>query len=117
MIGPALDLKGWSIGWPPMKITLGEMRSSGVCGLLNYCADYCCSHSIAIRADRWSDHVRLSDLTAKPAAAAAPTSGHCSNRHAWERVDKKVRQGSRAILVRRHHPELAMAGTLDAASG
>jgi hypothetical protein len=44
------------------KITLGEMRSSGVRGLLIYCADYCCSHSIAISADRWSDDVRLSDL-------------------------------------------------------
>jgi len=30
------------------KITLGEMRASGVRGLLIYCADYRCSHSIAI---------------------------------------------------------------------
>ena len=46
----------------PQKITLGEMRSSGVRGLLIYCADYHCSHSIEISADRWPDHVRLSDL-------------------------------------------------------
>jgi hypothetical protein len=46
----------------PQKITLGEMRSSGVRGLLIYCADYRCSHSIAISADRWPDDVRLSDL-------------------------------------------------------
>jgi hypothetical protein len=32
----------------PRKITLGEMRSSGVRGLLMDCADYRCSHSIAI---------------------------------------------------------------------
>jgi hypothetical protein len=38
------------------------LRSSGVRGLLIYCADYYCSHSIAISADAWPDHVRLSDL-------------------------------------------------------
>jgi hypothetical protein len=30
----------------PQKITFGEMRSSGVRGLLIYCSDYNCSHSI-----------------------------------------------------------------------
>jgi hypothetical protein len=44
------------------KITLGEMRASGVRGLLIYCSDYKCSHSTAISGDRWPDHVRLSDL-------------------------------------------------------
>jgi hypothetical protein len=34
------------------KITLGEMRSSGVRGLLIYCADYHCTHSIALSAAR-----------------------------------------------------------------
>jgi hypothetical protein len=46
----------------PQKITFGEMRSSGVRGVLIYCADFHCSHSIAISADRWPDDVRLSDL-------------------------------------------------------
>ena len=46
----------------PEKITFGEMRSSGVRGVLIYCADYHCSHSIAISADQWPDDVRLSDL-------------------------------------------------------
>ena len=46
----------------PQKITLGEMRASGVRGLLIYCADYKCSHSIAISADQWPDDMRLSDL-------------------------------------------------------
>jgi hypothetical protein len=32
------------------KITFCQMRSSGVRGLLIYCADYYCSHSIAISA-------------------------------------------------------------------
>jgi hypothetical protein len=46
----------------PQKITFGEMRSSGVRGILIYCADFHCSHSIAINADKWPDHVRLSVL-------------------------------------------------------
>jgi hypothetical protein len=46
----------------PQKITFEEMRSSGVRGLLIYCSDHHCSHSIAISADRWPDNVRLSDL-------------------------------------------------------
>ena len=46
----------------PEKITFGEMRSSGVRGVLVYCSDYRCSHSITLSADRWSDDVRLSDL-------------------------------------------------------
>jgi hypothetical protein len=46
----------------PQKITFGEMRSSGVRGIPIYCADFRCSHSIRISADRWSDHIRLSDL-------------------------------------------------------
>jgi hypothetical protein len=49
----------------PQKITFGEMRSSGVRGILIYCADYTCSHSIAISGDRWPDHVRLSDLESR----------------------------------------------------
>ena len=44
------------------KITLGEMRASGVRGLLIYCSDYKCSHSTAISGDRWPDDVRLSDI-------------------------------------------------------
>jgi hypothetical protein len=33
------------------EIALGEMRDTDVCGILIYCADYKCSHSIAISAD------------------------------------------------------------------
>jgi hypothetical protein len=57
------------------KISLGEMRSSGVHGLLIYCADYRCSHSIAISADRWPDDVRLSDLEARFACRACGKRG------------------------------------------
>jgi hypothetical protein len=44
------------------KITLREMRSAGVRGLLVYCSDYRCSRSTAISGDRWADDVRLSDI-------------------------------------------------------
>jgi hypothetical protein len=46
----------------PVKITLGEMRQMGVRGVLVYCADYRCSHSVALSADRWSDELYLSDV-------------------------------------------------------
>jgi len=35
----------------PQKITFAEMREQGVRGILVYCADYRCSHSIAISTD------------------------------------------------------------------
>src|SRR6266436_1530600 len=41
------------------------MRESGPIRLLVYCADYKCAHSVVIDADRWPDHVRLSDLEPK----------------------------------------------------
>jgi len=46
----------------PQKITFSEIREMGVRGLLVYCADYRCSHSIAVNADQWPDDLRLSDI-------------------------------------------------------
>jgi len=46
----------------PQKITFAEMRDMGVRGVLVYCADYHCSHSLALNADRWPDELRLSDI-------------------------------------------------------
>ena len=40
------------------KITLGEMRASGVRGLLIYCSDYRCSHWTTMSADKWPDDLR-----------------------------------------------------------
>jgi hypothetical protein len=37
------------------KISFGEMREMGVRGILVYCADYRCSHSIALSGDAWPD--------------------------------------------------------------
>jgi len=44
------------------KITLGEMRASGVRDLLVYCSDYQRGHLAKISSDRWPDNIRLSDL-------------------------------------------------------
>ena len=63
----------------PQKITLGEMRESGMRRILVYCGEFRCSHHIDISADQWPDEVRLSDLnngsSARPAAAVARTYG------------------------------------------
>jgi len=59
----------------PQRITFGEMREMGVHGLLVYCADYRCSHSIAISADHWTDDLRLSD-SGKPLFGFAPAIYH-----------------------------------------
>jgi hypothetical protein len=49
----------------PQKITFGEMRESGVRGVLVYCSDYKCSHYVNASADPWPDHIRPSDLEPK----------------------------------------------------
>ena len=59
----------------PQKITFGEMRSSGVRGVLVYCADFHCTYSIAISADAWPDHIRLSDLEPRLACKACGKRG------------------------------------------
>jgi hypothetical protein len=46
----------------PQKITFGEMRASGVRVVLVYCRDHRRSHHVEISADRWADHVQLSDI-------------------------------------------------------
>jgi hypothetical protein len=42
----------------PTKITFGDMREQGVRGILIYCGDYRCSHSIAISGDRRRPAIR-----------------------------------------------------------
>jgi hypothetical protein len=46
----------------PQKITFAEMRDMGVRGVVVYCPDYKCSHSVAMNADQWADDLRLSDI-------------------------------------------------------
>jgi hypothetical protein len=57
------------------KITLAEMRASGVRGLLIYCSDYKCSHSTTISGDGWPGHVRLSDIEERFVCRACGTRG------------------------------------------
>jgi hypothetical protein len=51
------------------------MRSAGIRGLLVYCSDYRCSHSLAINGDRWPDDARLSDLEVRFVCKACGTRG------------------------------------------
>ena len=44
------------------KITFGDMRDMGVRGVLVYCADCTCSHSVTMDASAWPDDLRLFDI-------------------------------------------------------
>jgi hypothetical protein len=59
----------------PQKITFADMRAQGVRGVLIYCADYRCGHSIAISGDRWPDNVKLSDIEPQFICAACGPRG------------------------------------------
>ena len=58
----ARSAESWGMSDRPQKITFAEMRDSGVRGILVYCSDCKCSHSLAISADQWADDIRLSDI-------------------------------------------------------
>jgi hypothetical protein len=87
------------------KITFGEMRDSRMRGILIYCADHKCSHSIAINADRWPDHVRLSDIEARFTCQA------CGQRGADVRPNFGWEQERRTGGLNEHHPETCGAGS------
>jgi hypothetical protein len=71
------------------KITFEEIRASGVRGVLVYCSDYRCSHSTAINADRWPDHVRLSDIEPRFTCQACGKRG-ADVRPDWTSADELV---------------------------
>jgi hypothetical protein len=54
---------------PVQKITFAEMRAAGVRGVLIYCSDYRCSHSICLDADRWATRTSLEVTTELSVAA------------------------------------------------
>jgi hypothetical protein len=87
----------------PRKITFREMRDAGVRGILVYCADYHCSHSIAISADQWPDHVRLSDLETRFTCKA------CGKRGADVRPDFNWNKPPVAAMGYRECPGTAQA--------
>jgi len=45
-----------------LALRFGEMRSSGVTGIMVYCADFKCSDMVKVAAPKWPDEVRLSDI-------------------------------------------------------
>jgi hypothetical protein len=47
----------------------------GVRGVLVYCADYGCGHSVALSADHWPDEIRLSDIEPRFVCAACGRRG------------------------------------------
>jgi hypothetical protein len=47
---------------PVQKITFGEMRKSGASGVIVFCSDSRCAHSVKLSADCWPDKLRLSDI-------------------------------------------------------
>ena len=51
------------------------MCEMGIRGLIVYCADYRCSHSIAISGDSWPDDVRLSTSKIGSSARASGKRG------------------------------------------
>jgi hypothetical protein len=73
----------------PQKITFTDMRAQGFHGLLIYCADYRCGHSLAISGDRWPDDARLSDVEPRFIRAA------CGHRGADVRPASSLASASR----------------------
>src|SRR4051794_29718225 len=58
---------GAMLAWTPSLVVLAWLLREAPldelsCDPSSRCSDYHCSHSTAISADRWPDHVRLSDL-------------------------------------------------------
>jgi len=69
------------------------MRASGTIGILVYCADYRCSHSIEMSAGRWSDDLRLSDIEPRfvcKACGKRGADGRRQNRRDWRREESRL---------------------------
>jgi hypothetical protein len=47
---------------PDEKFTFGAMRESGASGVIVFCSDDRCAHSVKLSADCWPDRLRLSDI-------------------------------------------------------
>jgi hypothetical protein len=47
---------------PDDKLTFGAMRELGASGVIVFCSDYRCAHSVKLSVDCWPDHLRLSDI-------------------------------------------------------
>ena len=64
----------------PLKITPGELRSTGVRDLIVLCQDYRCSLNVKLSAeyvDRWPDDIRISQLEPQFVFKACGMRGSC----------------------------------------
>ena len=76
------------------KITFAALRAAVVPGILIYCSDYRCSHSIAVIADGWPDDARLSDIEprfvctvcGKRGADVRPRLADCCAHQLWKQA-------------------------------
>ena len=68
------------------------MRGMGVRGVLIYCADCHCSHSVALNSAQWPDDVRLSDIEPRFTCTA------CGKRGADVRPDFKWGQKPTSMM-------------------
>jgi hypothetical protein len=65
------------------------MRASGARDVLIYCRDHRCNRHVAVSADRWPDHVRLSDI--EPDFVCTACGKRCAEvRPAWVLVSAVV---------------------------
>lgn len=64
----------------PLKITLGDLRPTGVRDLLVLCQDYRCSDNLRLATeyiDRWPDEIRISQLESRFVCRACGMRGSC----------------------------------------
>lgn len=74
----------------PLKITLGEMRSTGARDPIVFCQDYRCGHNVKLSAaqvDKWPDEIRPSQIEPRFVCKA------CGQRGAF------LRGGSEATMM------------------
>jgi hypothetical protein len=95
------------------KSTFAEMRASGVRGLIVYCTDCRCSHSVAISGDPWEDDVRLSDIEPRFTCRACGQKGaDVRPNFDWEPEARASRQRALALKLGRNAWNLFRAGRL-----
>jgi hypothetical protein len=59
----------------PLKMTFGLMRAQGARYVFVFCKDDRCNHFSRVRADRWGDEMRLSDIEPKLTCSACGAKG------------------------------------------
>jgi len=84
-------------------------REQGVRGLLVYCADYTCSHSLAISGDQWPDDMRLSDLDPKFVCPACGKRGaDVRPDFSWDKARSPVSSSAATERAKVRRPVTAM---------